>query len=100
MANNDHSSTDASRYRPSPDTVYDDVGDRSVLINVRTNLIYELNETGARFWQLLDAVHDLAKIKQLMLQEFDVTEADLNREIGTLLASLSNEGLIVPDEEN
>ncbi|MBA3474632.1 MAG: PqqD family protein [Rubrobacter sp.] len=61
---------------------------------MRTNQIYELNQTGARFWELLSAGHDRAEIQRIMLQEFDVVEADLTAEIDTMLASLKSEGLI------
>ena len=85
----------ALRFQPSPDAVYNRVGDQAVLIHMRTNRIYELNRTGVRFWELLSAGHDLAETQQLMLQEFDVTQADLVAEIEAMLTSLKGEGLIV-----
>jgi hypothetical protein len=93
--NNDQSGDGAPRFRVSPDTVYDTLDDRSVLINVTTNEIYELNQTGARFWELLSAGHDHAQIRQLMLQEYDVDETVLDREIEALLVSLKSAGLII-----
>jgi hypothetical protein len=86
------------RYRVSSDTVHNTLGDQGVLVNVRTNEIYELNQTGARFWQLLSAGHDLTRIRQLMLEEFEVDETVLDQEIKALLASLENAGLIVADD--
>jgi hypothetical protein len=86
------------RFRVSPDTVYNALNDQSVLINMRTNEIYELNQTGARFWDLLCAGHHRARIQQLMLQEFDVDEAILDREIEALIASLKSSGLIIADD--
>lgn len=86
-----------SRFQASPDIVYNTLDDQAVLINMKTNRVYELNETGTRFWELLCAGHDRTEIQQLMLQEFDVAEAALAAEIEALLASLENEGLVVPD---
>jgi len=83
-----------SRYQANPDAVYNRLGDSAVVVNMRTNRIYELNRTGARFWELLCAGHDLEKLQQLMLQEFDVTESELAIEIEAMLASLQKEGLI------
>ena len=99
MATNDDQSVagtpqGASRFQASSDAVYDRTGDQAVVINVKTNRIYELNRTGARFWELLYAGHDLENVQQLMLQEFDVAEADLAVEIEDMLASLKNEGLV------
>jgi len=93
-ARNEQNESGASRFQPGPDTVYERVGEGIVLVNTRTNEIYELNRTAARFWDLVCAGYDLAEIQQRMLQEFDVAKADLSREIEDLLASLKNKGLI------
>jgi hypothetical protein len=100
VPNNDQNEAGTLRFRPSPEAVYDYVGDQAVLIHMRTNQIYELNWTASRFWELLCAGHNQAKIQQLMLQEFDVAEADLSHEIEALLASLKNKGLIKACEES
>jgi hypothetical protein len=89
--------SEAQRFRVSADTVHNTLDGQSVLVNVRTNEIYELNRTGTRFWELLSAGHDHARIRQLMLQEFDVDETVLDREIEALLASLRTAGLVVSD---
>jgi Coenzyme PQQ synthesis protein D (PqqD) len=89
------SATDGGeQFRVSPDTVYNILDDQGVLINVRTNELYELNRTGTRFWELLSAGHNRAQIRHLMLQEFDVEEVVLDREIDSLVASLQDAGLI------
>jgi Coenzyme PQQ synthesis protein D (PqqD) len=92
---NNQSGDETPRFQVSPDTVYETLDDRSILINVTTNEIYELNQTGARFWELLSAGHDHAQIRQIMLQEYDVDEAVLDREIEALLASLKSASLII-----
>jgi hypothetical protein len=95
MTNDDRDrTTDALTFRAGPDAVYNRVGDQGVLIDMKTNRIYELNRTGARFWELLSAGHDRDEIQQLMMEEFDVTEADLAAEIEAMLASLKDKGLL------
>jgi hypothetical protein len=59
-----------------------------------TNRVYELNQTGTRFWELLCAGYDQTEIRRLIFQEFDVAEAELAAEIEAMLATLRNEGLI------
>ena len=93
-ARNEQNESGASRFQPGPDTIYERVGEGIVLVDTRTNEIYELNRTAARFWELVCAGNDLAATQQRMLQEFDVAKADLSREIEGLLASLENKGLI------
>ena len=98
--NNGQHGAGTSRFRPSSDTLYERIGDEIVLIHMRTNQIYELSRTAARFWDLLCAGYDRVEIQQLLSEEFDVAEADLEREIEALLASLKEEGLITSNEND
>ncbi len=93
--NNGPGEIETSRFHASPDTVYNTIGDQSVLVHTRTNRIFELNRTGARFWELLCEGRNLGEIQQIMLREFDVAEADLRHEVEALLATLQNEDLVV-----
>ena len=99
-ANKGRHGAGASRFRPSADTLHERIGDETVLIHMKTNQIYELNRTAARFWDLLCAGYDRVEIQQLLSEEFDVAEADLEREIEALLASLKEEGLITSNEND
>jgi hypothetical protein len=87
-----------AKFRPSPDGVYNRVGGEAVLINMKTNRIYELNETTARLWELLSAGKTLGEIQQTMLQEYEIDQGQLSSEIDSMLASLDREQLIVPDQ--
>ena len=102
MANKNQTSTDMPpvRFRPSPDTVAQRLGDEMVLIHMKTDRIFVLNRTGARLWELLCATHERAEIQQRLLQEFDVTDAELPAQIDDLLTALKNESLITPDDES
>ena len=42
-----------SALQPNPHVVSRRVGDGTVLVHLATNSIFELNETGARIWELL-----------------------------------------------
>jgi hypothetical protein len=76
------------------------VSDLMVLVHMETNRIYELNRTASRFWELLSEGNDVAGIQQRLLQEFDVTDAQLAGEINELLAAFHTEYLIVPGKES
>ena len=41
--------------------------------------IYTLDEIGSRIWELIDGKRTLAKIKQKLLEEFEVTEDILDK---------------------
>lgn len=84
--------------RPSPDVVYQEIDGEVVLVQLSTNRIYSLNETGARLWALLEAGYDPPGIRRELCREFDVDPAQLEDQVDTLLDRLAGEGLLTyPD---
>jgi hypothetical protein len=83
--------------RPSKDVVFRVLEDEAVLVHVRTNRIYSLNPSGARFWQLFADGLNQAEIRRELRREFDVSAEELDDEIEELLASLELEGLVTAD---
>ena len=88
-----NSSSQAKRLVISPDVVVQRLGEQLVLINLRTDRIYELNNTGGRFFELVSSGLNREQIQQQMLSEFAVDEADLALEIDQLIVALAAEGL-------
>ena len=82
------------RFRPQPDVVSRRLDEQTVLVNLRTNRIFELNRTGARMWELLEEAPSEPQIVTQLLAEFDVSQDQLEREIRALLDELLEEGLI------
>lgn len=80
--------------RPSNEVVSRKLGDRSVVVNLRTNRIYELNRTASRVWELLEAGSVRTELEATLLDEFDVGQSVLAREVDRMLGQLSAEGLI------
>jgi hypothetical protein len=77
-----------SPLRPDPEVVGRCMGDDLVLIHLRTNLVYTLNRTAARAWELLTEGCDRAQVRARLLEEFDVDETRLDDEIERLLSTL------------
>ena len=65
-----------------------------VLVHLKTDEIFELNETSARFWELIAEDGDIASVRVRLGQEFDVDPARLDREVASTLSVLSRERLI------
>jgi Coenzyme PQQ synthesis protein D (PqqD) len=86
--------------RPQPDVVSRRLDDRTVLVNLRTNRIFELNRTGARFWELLGEESSESQLVAGLLEEFDVPQEELEREVRALIDSLLEEGLIGRDSQD
>jgi hypothetical protein len=98
MTSRDQTGKDGAptRFQASPDAVTQRLGDEMVVIHLKTDRVFVLNRTGARLWELLSSGLDQASIQQQMLQEFDVTEAQLTNEVAPLVTSLKDERLIIP----
>jgi len=82
--------------RHDPDVVFKRLDDEVVLVHLKTNEIYALNETAARFWELYADGLSRGKIEQRLLAEFDVDPSALAAEIDTLLEDLAREGIVHP----
>lgn len=82
------------------DVVARRLDDVVILINLKTNRIFELNVTGARIWELMSAGSSRADIDRTMLEEFDVQEPELSNSIESLAGWLAAEGLIANRDNN
>lgn len=78
----------------NPDVVSQRVGEDVVLVHLKTNQIFALNETGARFWELLSAGRSRAEIEHALHDEFDVDPEPLRREIDALVADLARQDIV------
>jgi coenzyme PQQ synthesis protein D (PqqD) len=92
------SANKGAEFRPSPDVVAQRLGDELVVVHLRTNQIFVLNRTGARFWELLREGASLDGLREKMLAEFDVEEEQLGQELEDFIAVLSKEKLIDVDQ--
>jgi hypothetical protein len=73
-------------YRKSDSIVFRKIGDEFILVPIRQNVgdldsIYTLNETAARIWELIDGERSLDEIKSMMIEEFDVTPAEAEKDV-------------------
>lgn len=80
--------------RPHPDVSWRRLEDEVVIVHLKTNRIYRLNRTAARFWELLAEGKDRAAAERALAEEFDVEDETLRQETTGLLAELSSEGLL------
>lgn len=84
--------------RIDPQVVFRRLSDRMVLVQLRTNQMFDLNETSARLWELLSRDGDLAAAESGLADEYDVDPAQLHDDIERTLAFLAAEQLIVEGE--
>jgi hypothetical protein len=79
---------------PSSDVVFRRLGATGVLVHLGTNEIFELNDTGARIWELIVAGQDEPSIAVALAAEFHVDEPTASREVARLAGELRSRQLI------
>ena len=86
-------------FKVKQDIISRRVGKEILLINLTTNQIYELNFTGARFWELLSEGLTDEEIVKTIVEEFQVSEAQLAIESEELLGKLEQGDFITIYDE-
>jgi hypothetical protein len=83
------------RYDKHPNIVFRDIGGEMILVPIRRRTadlesIYTLNETGARIWGLIDGQRTLREIRDVIVQEYDVTPQQAEADVAEFVAYLEN----------
>jgi Coenzyme PQQ synthesis protein D (PqqD) len=76
------------------DQVSSDVGDESVILNMKSGSYYGLDPVGRRVWSMMQTSQPIAKLHEAMIEEFDVDPARCEQDLMELLEQLLKEGLI------
>ena len=65
-----------------------------VILNFETGDFFGLDEVGARLWELLNQFNDLNSVIQILLQEYEVDEEKLTKDITKVVTELQEAGLV------
>ena len=73
-------------YKKSDSIVSRKIADEFILVPIRQNVgdlesIYTLNETAARIWELIDGKIKVKGIKEKIIEEFEVTSEEAEKDI-------------------
>jgi len=75
-----------------------EVEGEAVLLNLENGQYYSLDEVGTRMWALLTEHGEVELATQAMLEEYDVDEEELRRDMLHLVEELAMHGLVHVDE--
>jgi hypothetical protein len=89
--------TKSPHYRPVAEVVAQRVGGEIVLVHLKTNEIYALNETGAVLWELLTEFSDPRELQRELASRFDADGDELAAEVDRMLNSLADAKLVTAD---
>ena len=87
-------------YDKSDSIVSRRIADEFILVPIRQNVgdlesIYTLNETAARIWELIDGKIKVEKIKEKLIEEFEVTPEEAEKDLMEHLQQLEGIGAVV-----
>ncbi|MFH1504488.1 MAG: PqqD family protein [Candidatus Omnitrophota bacterium] len=79
--------------RKNPDMVTRVIDDETILMPIyktsdEINCIYTLNKVASEVWKLIDGKKSLAAIKKIVLEKFDTTEEEAEKEMKKFLKDL------------
>ncbi len=80
--------------QPPPDVLSQRAGDSLILLNLKTDRIFELNSTAASLWELLEAGVSCEEAAAELSRHFSVSEEEVSAEIVGVTAQFRSEGLI------
>ena len=86
--------SDDSRVALSEDQIWCDLAGEAAILNLKTSIYYGLDPVGASVWSLIQEPRTFAEIREALLGIYDVDSAQLESDLQSLLAQLSEEGLI------
>jgi hypothetical protein len=86
--------SDDSRIAVSADQLWCDLAGEAAILNLKTSVYYGLDLVGASVWSLIQEPRTFAEIREALLGIYDVDSAQLESDLQSLLAQLSEEGLI------
>ncbi|MBI4730508.1 MAG: PqqD family protein [Acidobacteria bacterium] len=84
-----------SRVRISTDVVFQVLDGEAVLLHLQSGAYFALNETGTRIWGLIEKHSNLARVRAVMLAEYDVAPGALDADIAELVERLIEKELLV-----
>lgn len=79
---------------PCADVVFRRLGDTGVLVHLGTNEIFEINDTGARIWELLGEGHPIDAIAGTLASEFEIDASTAKTECRELFDELLSRKLM------
>lgn len=85
-----------AKFTVPPGVIARHLAGEAVILDVESGTYFGLNEVGSRVWQLLEAGETLETICLLLLDEFEVSRADLERDVFLLVGELRSRRLIEP----
>jgi hypothetical protein len=78
----------------APDVLFQELGDESVVLDLKSGIYFGLNEVGSRIWQWILPHGRLGTIRDKLIEEYDVPADRAWNDLEALVAELIRRGLV------
>jgi hypothetical protein len=72
--------------------------DEAVILSITKGVYYSLNPCGNRIWSLIQKPIKVGKVRDTLLEEFDIDQETCEKDLLSLLGAMKNEGLVVIED--
>ena len=72
--------------------------DEAVILSLKKGVYYSLNPCGNRIWSLIQKPVKVGKIRDTLLEEYNIDKGTCEADLLSLLSDLKNEGLVVIED--
>jgi hypothetical protein len=89
----------ATRVSVPPDILISEVGGESVLLNLKSERYFGLDDMGTQMWKTLIASDSIQAAYETLLAEYDVEASRLREDLDELIQKLMEQGLVEVSSE-
>jgi Coenzyme PQQ synthesis protein D (PqqD) len=82
-----------------PDVLVNVIDGESVLLNLKSECYFGLDEVGTRMWQVLSESASVKLAYEALLKEYDVEPEQLQRDLENLIDQLVEHGLVATTDD-
>jgi hemerythrin-like domain-containing protein len=76
------------------DVIFQELEGEAVLLNMRTGIYFGLNGVGTRIWHLLSEHGEVKTVTTMLLDEYNVSEDQLQNHLSDFIEQLKLKGLV------
>ena len=85
---------DSSIVSAAKEQISSELGDGSIILNLKSGMYHGLNEVAARIWNIIQQPKAVKDIKGILLEEYEVDVQECDRDVKDLLGVLVEAELI------
>lgn len=80
--------------KAAPGQMSCDLAGEAAILNMATGIYYGLDPIGARVWELIQEPASISRLRDTLLEEYEVESAQVEADVKVLLADMASHGLV------